>query len=317
MIPPRGASQVQFFSWMECLADPPRLRALRLLERNELGVNELCSVLQLPQSTVSRHLKMLLEQGWVKSRRQGTTHLYRMILDELAPAARKLWTVAREQTDAWPTVRQDHIRLDALLARKHDDGHPFFAGAAGEWDRIRGELYGNSFTTRAMLALLPGDSVIADLGCGSGSVSQMLAASVKKVIAVDNSSAMLKAAKARLDKFANVEVRRGELTDLPIADGECSAAVILLVLTYLDDPAAALRETHRILRPGGRAIIVDLLPHDRDDFRRQLGQASMGFEPAQVDQMLREAGFGGVIVDPLPPETKVKGPALFLAVATR
>src|SRR5580765_7258367 len=92
--------------WMESLADATRLRLLRLLERNELGVAELCDVLQLPQSTVSRHLKVLADQKWVRGRRQGTNHLYRTILDELEAGARRLWMLAREQTDAWPAVKQ-------------------------------------------------------------------------------------------------------------------------------------------------------------------------------------------------------------------
>src|SRR3954447_21986509 len=93
--------------WMECLSDPTRLRLVRLLERHELGVAELCDVLQLPQSTVSRHLKALSDQQWTRSRRQGTNHLYRTLLDELEPAARKLWLLTREQTAAWVTARQD------------------------------------------------------------------------------------------------------------------------------------------------------------------------------------------------------------------
>src|SRR5207302_3171428 len=97
--------------WMESLADPTRLRLLRLLERHELGVVELCDVLQLPQSTVSRHLKVLTDEGWAQNRRQATTHLYRMILDELDPPQRKLWLLAREQTDEWPQVGQDRLRL--------------------------------------------------------------------------------------------------------------------------------------------------------------------------------------------------------------
>src|SRR5438105_13357601 len=103
---------------MASLADPTRLRLLRLLERHELGVAELCDVLQLPQSTVSRHLKVLLDQQWVRSRRQGTNHLYRTLLDELEPAARRLWILAREQTAQWATGRQDELRLEELLRQK-------------------------------------------------------------------------------------------------------------------------------------------------------------------------------------------------------
>lgn len=311
----RNANPDQLLGWMESLSDPVRLRILRLLERHELGVNELCDVIQLPQSTVSRHLKLLLEQDWVKSRRQGTTHLYRMIVDELAGAARKLWLVTREQTEIWSAAGQDQIRLDALIAKKQTDSQAFFAGAAAEWDRIRGELYGNNFTTKALLAMLPADAVIADLGCGSGAVSEMIAPFVKQVIAVDNSPAMLKAAKKRLENVNNVDVRRGELNALPIDDNTCSAAVVMLVLTYLTDFVAAIKEVRRVLKPGGRAIVVDLLPHDRDDFRRQLGQASLGFELEDFRMTLESAGFSHVLVQPLPPESNVKGPALFLAVA--
>jgi SAM-dependent methyltransferase len=255
----RAAQPDKLFAALEALSDPARLRILRLLERHELGVSELCDVIQLPQSTVSRHLKLLLEQEWVRSRRQGTTHLYRMILDELSAAARKLWLVAREQTDA----------------------------------------------------------AIADLGCGSGAVSEMIAPFVKSVIAVDNSPAMLKAARGRLEKLPNVDIRRGDLSTLPIGDGECSAAVVMLVLSYLPDVIGALKESVRILKPGGRLIVVDLLPHDRDDFRRQLGQVSLGFDPEDFRSTLKVAGFNEAWIQPLPPESQVKGPALFLAVARK
>src|SRR5438046_2241733 len=126
--------------WMASLADPTRLRLLRLLERHELGVVELCDVLQLPQSTVSRHLKVLADERWVSSRKQGTTHLYRMILDELADPARKLWLVTREQTENWATCQQDRMRLARRLRERRDDSQAFFAGAAAEWDRLRADM---------------------------------------------------------------------------------------------------------------------------------------------------------------------------------
>src|SRR5262244_296018 len=159
------SSPQALLGWMGLLADPTRLRLLRLLERHELGVGELCDILQLPQSTVSRHLKVLADQKWVRGRRQGTNHLYRTILDELEAPARRLWLLAREQTENWPASKQDRLRLDRLLREKQGEGEAFFAGAAGEWDRLRGELYGRHFSDVATLALLSPDMSVADLGC--------------------------------------------------------------------------------------------------------------------------------------------------------
>src|ERR1700689_1007534 len=123
----------QVLGWLGTLADATRMRILRLLERQELGVAELCDVLQLPQSTVSRHLKVLADQGWTVNRRDGTTNLYAMLLDELDPQARKLWQPAREQTEGWATGQQDQLRLARRLRQRRDEAQRFFAGAAGQW----------------------------------------------------------------------------------------------------------------------------------------------------------------------------------------
>src|SRR4051812_413417 len=212
--------------WMTSLADATRLRLLRLLERHELGVVELCDVLQMPQSTVSRHLKVLADERWVRSRRQGTAHLYGMILDELTTPQRKLWLLTREQTDAWPAAQQDQMRLTRVLKQRATDGETFFAGAASQWDKLRRELYGEAFTTAALLALLPRDLVVADLGCGTGQVAAMLAPNVKRVIGVDVSAAMLKAARKRKSEMENVDLRRGPVESLPLDDASVDAALM-------------------------------------------------------------------------------------------
>jgi ArsR family transcriptional regulator len=307
----------RLLGWMESLADPTRLRLLRLLERHELGVAELCDIVQLPQSTVSRHLKVLADQKWVRSRRQGTNHLYRTILDELDVAARKLWIFAREQTEGWPAIKQDRFRLDRLLSAKQDDGAAFFAGAAGEWDKLRGELYGRSFTDEALLSLLPPGTIVADLGCGTGPVAARLAPFVKQVIGVDNSAAMLKAARKRIGDAPNIDLRRGDLSAIPIEDASVDAALLILALTYVADPDLALRELSRILKPHGRAVIVDLLPHDREDFRRQMGQTRPGFDPVDLTSLLKQAGLTNIHIRPIPPEPAAKGPALFLATGAK
>lgn len=308
---------ISLLAWMDCLSDPTRLRLLRLLERRELGVVDLCEILQLPQSTVSRHLKVLSDQHWTRSRREGTAHLYKMLVEELEPPAKRLWLLAREQTDNWATLQQDELRLARRLSERNGDSEAFFNGAAAQWDKLRGELYGQDFTLSAALGLLNPDQVVADIGCGTGPMTAQLAPFVKQVIGVDNSAAMLKAARRRTETFTNVDLRRGEATALPIDDAACDAALLLLVLTYVPDPAAALKELARILCPGGRAVIVDLLPHDRDDFRRLMQQSHRGFEPAELTDQLTHVGFKSITLRPLPPEPAAKGPALFVGVGVR
>jgi len=301
---------------MESLSDPTRLRLLRLLERHELSVAELCDVVQLPQSTVSRHLKVLGDEDWVRSRAEGTTRLYRM-LSERDGAPRRLWAIAREETAGWATVEQDQLRLSRRLAARRPATEAFFAGAAGRWDRLREEIYGREFERQALLGLLPPRFVVADLGCGTGSIAAALAPHVARVVGVDQSAAMLRAAARRTGDLGNVELRHGSLEALPLHDESVDGALLVLALTYLADPSRSLREARRVLRPGGRAVVVDLLRHDREDFRRQMGQASLGFEPETLARAMRSAGLERVSVRPLPPEGQAKGPALVLATGSR
>lgn len=302
--------------WMECLSDPTRLRLLRILERHELGVTELCDVLQMPQSSVSRHLKVLADQGWTRNRRQGTNNLYRMVLDELELTARRLWLLSREQTADWATARQDELRVAQLLREKQTHSQAFFETAAGRWDKLRDEYYGRSFTRSAIMGLLPPDWTVADLACGTGQAAADLACCVKQVIAVDNSAAMLKAARRRTADLPNVDLRRGDLVDLPIESASCDAAMLLLALTYVPDLEGVSRELRRILKPGGRAVIVDLLPHDREDFRLEMGQVRRGIDPADLEKLLEQTGFSGAVTRNLATEANVKGPALFMMSAT-
>lgn len=301
--------------WMASLSDATRLRLLRLLERRELGVAELCDVVQLPQSTVSRHLKVLGDQGWLESRAQGANRLYRMTVAE--NGARRLWLLARDQTGGWATLQQDQLRLTRRLASREPAAQAFFAGAAGQWDKLRGELYGEGFSRAALLCLLSPDWTVADLGCGTGQAAAALAPHVKRVIGVDQSAAMLRAARKRTVGLPAVDLRRGSLEALPLEDESVDGALLLLALTYVTEPARAMREMARILRPGGRAVVVDLLRHDREDFRRQMGQQNLGFEAQDLGRMLTEAGLADARARPLPPEAQAKGPALVLASATK
>jgi ubiquinone/menaquinone biosynthesis C-methylase UbiE len=302
---------------LSALADATRDRLLLLLESHELTVSELCAVLQLPQSTVSRHLKALGDAGWVSSRAEGTSRLYTMALAQLDPATRRLWLLVREQVSGLRGATQDHHRLQGVLAERRTKSQEFFSSSAGQWDRLRDELFGPVFHLQALLGLLDERTIVGDLGAGTGAVSAALAPFVARVVAVDNSAAMLQAAKRRLHGVTNVELRRGDLEDLPIEDRSLDAATLILVLPYVAQPERALREAARVLKPGGRLLVADLLPHDREAYRQQMGHVWLGFPEQQFSQYLADAGFDKVRIRPLPADPRAKGPALFVAVARR
>jgi ArsR family transcriptional regulator len=203
------------------------------------------------------------------------------------------------------------------LSEREPAAQAFFAGAAGRWDKLRSELYGEAFSREALFALLPTAWVVADLGCGTGQTATALAPHVRQVIGIDQSSAMLKAARKRTAGLSNVELRQGSLEALPLEDASVDAALLLLALTYVSDPARALSEMVRVLRPGGRAVVVDLLRHDREEFRRQMGQQSLGFEPEALSGLVAQSGLQSVSCRTLSPEPQAKGPALVLASATK
>ena len=308
---------VAIFDDLTALADSTRSRMLLLLERHELTVGELCGVLQLPQSTVSRHLKTLSDASWASSRRDGTSRYYTLALDDRSPATRRLWTLLREQVSATPGADQDARRLKAVLARRQTKSQQFFESAAGQWDKLREELFGRASYLQALPALVDPTWTIADLGCGTGEVAAALAPFVSRMIAVDRSGEMLQAARRRLRDAHNVDIRRGDLESLPIDDGSLDAATLLLVLHHLPTPAAAISEAFRVLRAGGRIAIADMLPHDHEEYRQQMGHVWLGFAEDQMQRLLAGAGFRDARVVPLPTSPDAKGPALFVASATK
>jgi len=299
------------------LADTTRSRVLLLLDRRELTVSELCGIVQLPQSTVSRHLKALADSGWVAARAEGTSNLYTMTRDDLDPSMRRLWLLVREQVGSSPAAAQDQRRLQAALAERRTKSQEFFSSSAGQWDRMRDELFGDRSHLAALAALAEGTWTIGDLGCGTGQVSAALAPFVARVIAVDASAAMLQAARKRLNGLDNVELRRGDLEALPIDNGQLDAATLMLVLHHVPEPQRALAEVARVLKPQGRAIVVDMLPHDRESYRQQMGHVWLGFSDEHVRRLFQEAGFEEVRIVSLPPDAKAKGPGLFVATARR
>ena len=316
-------TQSAIFDDLTALSDATRSRMLLLLERHELTVSELCAVLQLPQSTVSRHLKTLADTNWVTSRRDGTSRYYTLALDERDAHTRRLWALLREQIGTTAGADQDARRLKGVLGRRQSKSEEFFASAAGQWDRLRRELFGAASALHALPALVDSRWTIGDLGCGTGETSAALAPFVERVVAVDRSGEMLQAVRHRLRDLPNVrgaapiDVRRGELEALPIADGELDAAVMMLVLHHVPDPGAVLQEAARTLKPRGRFVLCDMLPHDHEEYKQQMGHVWLGFRDDQLRRLLGAAGFDDIRIVALPPDPSAKGPALFVASAIR
>jgi len=303
--------------WMQSLSDPIRARLLRLLDRTELTVAELCSVLQLPQSTVSRHLKVLGDENWISSRREGTSNLYRMRNQEVDLVQKKLWGVVKNHGVLDSTAEQDDARLEQVLETRRSKSQVFFSTSAEKWDRLRSELFGHRIDAWTLGALLGSDAVIGDLGCGTGGLSQVMAPWVKQIIAVDSSSAMIQTAKKRLRDYDNVDVRKGELSSLPIEDECITASVMALVLPYVVDPTSVLAEVHRVTKISGRLVLIDMVPHDRSEYREQMGHCWFGFSEEQIREWLVQSGWDPSRYFCIPPDPDAKGPGLFITVARR
>lgn len=301
---------------LSVLADPTRARLLGVLGAHELTVTELVAVTQLPQSSVSRHLRVLADQGWVQSRAEGTSRWYRLDVDDLDAAAQSVWATIRNSLAESQAARQDARRLEEVLQVRRTRSREFFSTAAARWDRLREDLYGPRASAPALAALLDPTWTVGDLGCGTGEMSEALAPFVAKVVAVDAEQEMLDAAAARLADAPRVEFRRGELEALPIEDASLDAAMIALVLHHVADPARVLREARRVLRAGAPLVVVDMIPHDREEYRDDMGHQWLGFSEREMRRLLMDAGFDGdgLRYHPLPSDPRGKGPGLFIAV---
>jgi ArsR family transcriptional regulator len=263
---------------------------------------------------MSRHLKALADQGWVTSRADGTSRLYRANTRSRSEALGELWRLVRAEVEGSAEVRKDLERVRHVLAqRQAREG--FFDGAAGEWDELRTELFAPRVELLGLLGLMDPSWMVGDLGCGTGHFALAAASFVKQVIAVDGSSAMLDVARTRLAERNNVELRQGDLASLPIADASLDLAVLNLVLPYAGDPGQVIREAARVLKPGGRVLVVDLQPHDQVELRQRFGQQWQGFSAATLRTWFDEAQLTAVRQVALPAEPHARGPLLFTAVA--
>jgi len=281
----------------KALADATRQRLLRVLSAHELSVSELVQVLEQPQSTISRHLKVLREAELVVDRRAGATTLYAV---PASGAGRSNGHGLRDQLLEWiGNERLDagtQARLEQVLAMRR--GGSFFETIGSRWDQLRVDAFGDAFHLEALTALLPREWTVADIGTGTGYLLPILAERFVRVVAVDPAANMLELARRRpeLREAGNVEFRAGSLEALPLGDGELDLAIASLVLHHVAEPAAALREVGRCVRPGGRLLMVEQAAHEHQVFHDRMGDVWWGFEPATLEGWVADAGFDTVRV---------------------
>src|SRR5262245_447705 len=281
------------------LGDEARLRLLRLLDAEQLNVGELTSILGIAQSGVSRHLGLLKDAGLVEERRDGGFTFFRLAeaLRTGANGFGPVWPLLRAQFAAAaqsPEGRADLARLEEVrrVRKENFDEH----GLAAERRQV---VPGRSWAAwaRALGHLLP-PIEIADLGCGEGYLAIEAARFAKRVIAVDRSDAVLALAQAAAAKrkLKNVEWKRGEIERLPLADASVDVALLSQALHHAADPSKALAEAVRIVRPGGRVLLLDLRRHDEQWVRDRLGDKWLGFDDGELAQLLKDAGLTDVRV---------------------
>lgn len=305
------------FDRLAALSEPTRVRILRVLLREELTVGELVRVIGAPQPTVSRHLKQLDESGWVLRRKAGTASYYRFAHHELDESSRGLWAsvAASLETDGEGGVwAEDARRLEGVLAARTGDSAELFRRLGGRWDAVRRELFGEAYLLPTLLALLPPGLVIADLGCGTGAMLPLLAPVAERVVGVDREEAMLEVARERCSALPNVSLRLGHLDALPLEDQSVDLAVCALVLHHVRELAPVFGELRRVLRPGGRAVVLDMVEHDRDDYRDTMGHQHLGLGESTLSGLAGSAGLRLGVYRALPADPDAAGPGLFIGV---
>lgn len=305
----------------KAMADPTRERLLRVLSVHDLSVSELVEVLDQPQSTISRHLRVLCEAGLVVDRRHRATVVYAAhppgpphiegesgadqgfgggglngVEGTAALRGRLLEWVGREQLNEGLNAR-----LQRVMNRRRANRANFFETVGARWDQLRIEAFGEAFHLEALTALLPEEWTVADVGTGTGYLLGVLSRRFRKVIAIEPAGAMLEAARARseLKPARNVVFRAGSLADLPLETGEVDLAIASLVLHHVARPPEALRELRRCLRAGGRLMLIEQQAHRNAAFHDRMGDHWWGFTPAKLTRWASAAGFTGVQSEPL------------------
>jgi ubiquinone/menaquinone biosynthesis C-methylase UbiE/DNA-binding transcriptional ArsR family regulator len=285
-------SPTQLIAALEAAGEITRIRLLALLSEAELTVSELVTILGQSQPRISRHLKLLAEALLIERHREGAWAFFRLAdrgaMGEVAQA------VVGRLDRADPVLATDHARLAEVRQARAEQAARYFADQAADWDRIR-SLHVPEERVEAALRDIVGDRhfhAVLDLGTGTGRMLELLAAHSNRAVGLDQSPAMLNVARARLDHagFRNVQLRQGDIYALPVERDGYDLVVIHQVLHYLDDPARALREAARTLRPGGRLVIIDFAPHELEFLRESHAHRRLGFSHEEIAALLEETG---------------------------
>jgi ArsR family transcriptional regulator len=277
---------------LRAAAEPSRLRLLVLCSQGEWTVTELTQVLGQSQPRISRHLKLLAEAGLLERFREGSWVFYRRA--QRGPGARLARNLCRMLPPEDAELALDRQRLAAVRSARQDQAAQYFAAQARRWDQVR-SLHLDEAKVESALREVFGDPPprsLLDIGTGTGRVLQLMAPRIGFGLGIDLSREMLAVARANLDRTSlrNCQVRQGDMYHLPLPDGSFEAATLHNVLRFADDPGAALAEAARVLRPGGRLVVVDFAPHRLEFLREQHAHRRLGFADAELRDWFAAAG---------------------------
>lgn len=273
----------------KALADETRLRLLGVLAHHELNVGEIVQVLGMGQSRISRHLKILMEAGFVVCKRDG---LWAFYSTSAANGSGGLLRAVLEGLSDVDEHARDLEGVAQVLADRRQSTTRFFDGLAADWTRMSREILGDFDLGQNIVDFLQNSGTVVDLGCGPGLLLDRLASQAERIIGVDNSSRMLDAAARLLPRTPEVSLRIGDLEHLPLRDAEADAAVMSLVLHHLIAPQAGIAEMGRVVRPGGRVVLADFLLHENETLRTRYGDRWLGFSADELCLWMERAGFG-------------------------
>ena len=311
----QNAMNKSILKTLRMLADPSRLRILLLLRAEELSVAELQEILVMGQSSISTHLSQLKQAGLVEDRRTGKSSLYRLTISGDEEIVAGLLTAAKREI---PEAAADEAAMRLVLRKRQDRMRSFFDSVAGRLgkDYVPGKSW--KALAEALLSLLP-PMVIADLGAGEGAFSLLLAQRATRVIAVDSSARMIEVGReqALRNGVANVEFRQGDMEELPITDCEVDVVFFSQSLHHALHPGRALQEASRILRPGGRIVVLDLLKHRFEEARELYADEWLGFSESELSALLEKAEFGDLQISVVHKEPEAPYFQTLLAVGSK